>query len=352
MIRVLVAEDSPSSLELLVHILQSDPEIEVAGIARDGAEAVERTEALKPGVVTMDISMPVMDGLEATRRIMESCPVPIVVVSASWDSREVDKTFRALEAGALTGVRKPCAPGDPRHPEEARELIRTVKLMSEVKVVRRWARPGRWATQPGNATAGPASGRMDAAREIRIVAIGASTGGPAAIRTILSRLPVGFPAPLAIVQHMSKGFSRGLAEWLGESCPLPVLLMTNGGRMLPGHVYVAPADFHADVEPGGSIRLSTGDSEQELRPSVSRFFRSVARAYGRNAAGVLLTGMGRDGAEELKALKEAGAATIAQDSESSVIHGMPGEAIRIGAADQVLPPEEIAAALIRLAKNP
>ncbi|MDD5763131.1 MAG: chemotaxis-specific protein-glutamate methyltransferase CheB [bacterium] len=350
MIKVLVAEDSYSARELLIHILRSDPEIEVVGCARDGAEAVESARTLKPCVVTMDINMPVMDGLEATRRIMESSPVPVVIVSASWDAREVDRTFRAMEAGALTVVRKPCGPGDPRYEEEAGELVRTVKLMSEVKVVRRWAREKKPAADPVSVRA-VTSTRSDRAGDVRIVAIGASTGGPAAIRSILARLPAGYPAPIAIVQHMSRGFSGGFAEWMGKSCAMPVRLMTHGERLLPGHVYVAPDDFHAEVEPGGRISLSRDAPEHGLRPSVSRFFRSVAKAYGKDAAGVLLTGMGRDGALELRIMKDAGAVTIAQDPESSVIHGMPGEAIRIGAATHVLSPEDTAMMLIALMKG-
>lgn len=347
MIKVLVVEDSPVVREFLVHILGSDPGIRVVGTAHDGEEALEAVRRWQPDVITMDIHMPVMDGLEATRRIMETAPTPIVIVSGSEDPREVATTFEAIEAGALAVLRRPAGIGHPDHEITAREVVQTVKLMSEVKVVRRWSRARRMAPPPRPA-------EMGLAREpakVRVVAIGASTGGPPALQTILAALPQDFPVPLLIVQHMAAGFVRGFVEWLAHSSSLPIHLPTHGEIMLPGRVYVAPDEHQMKVERGGKLALTKDEPENGLRPSVSYLFRSVAEVYGCDAVAALLTGMGRDGAEELRRLKEKGAVTIAQDKDSSVVHGMPGEAIRLDAAMLVLPPEKIAAVLTNLANQ-
>lgn len=347
MIKVLVVEDSPVVREFLVHILGSDPGIRVVGTARDGEEALEAIARKQPDVITMDVHMPKMNGLDATRRIMETCPTPIVVVSGSTDPREVATTFEAMEAGALAVLRRPAGIGHPDHAATARELVQTVKLMSEVKVVRRWSRARRKAAVPL-----PAQARLDRAPgKCKIVALGASTGGPPVLQTILSQLPGDFPAPVLIVQHMAGGFIRGFIEWLAHSSRLPIHLAAHGEQILPGHVYVAPDEFQMKAERGGRIALTREPPENGLRPSVSCLFRSVAEVYGGDAVAGLLTGMGRDGAEELKLLKDGGAITFAQDKDSSVVHGMPGEAIKLDAATFVLSPGKIAATLTSLAKN-
>jgi two-component system chemotaxis response regulator CheB len=184
-----------------------------------------------------------------------------------------------------------------------------------------------------------------------VVALGASTGGPPVLQTILSGLPRDYPAPVLIVQHMAAGFVQGFAEWLAQSSALPVQLAAQGETILPGHVYVAPDEFQMKVERGGRIALSKDAPEGGLRPAVSYLFRSLVEAYGGEAVAVLLTGMGRDGAEEMKLLRDSGAITIAQDKESCVVHGMPGEAIKLDAAQLILPPEKIAPLLASLANN-
>lgn len=345
MIKVLIVEDSPVVRELLVYILSSDPEITIDGTANNGEEAVEYVKRKKPDVITMDINMPKMNGFEATRKIMEENPAPTVIVSGNWDTKEMATTFLAIEAGALAAVPRPRGIGHPDYENTAAELVRTVKLMSEVKVVRRWARPRPEQGSPA-ASSEVKIGR--AAAEVRLVAIGASTGGPTALQTILSGLPRNFPAPVLIVQHMASGFIQGFVAWLGQSSGFPVRVAAQGELPLPGQAYVAPDGFQMRVEGGSRIVLGSDEPENGLRPSISHLFRSVARVFGENAVGILLTGMGRDGAEELKLMRERGALTIAQDQETSVVHGMPGEAIRIGAATQVLPLGEIAAALINL----
>jgi two-component system chemotaxis response regulator CheB len=346
-IKVLIVEDSPVAQEFLTYMLTSDPSIQVVGVAHNGAEAIEAVKVKHPDVVTMDIHMPVMDGFEATRRIMETVPTPIVIVSGSTGAGEVGGTFRAIEAGALAVVRRP--PGIKHEEFEAgsRELIQTVKLMSEVRVVKRIPRVFK-VDVPERPVLSPPLQRTAG---IQAIAIGASTGGPPVLKDILSGLPQGFPVPVLIVQHIAQGFVKGFAEWLSGASRFPVSVASQGELLAPGHGYVAPDGFHMGLGNGPTIALSDHAPENHLRPSVSYLFRSVAQVLGPAAVGVLLTGMGRDGAEELKVMKEKGAITIAQDEESSVVHGMPGEAIKLGAATYVLPPEGITALLVELVKK-
>ena len=345
-IKVLVVEDSRVIAEFLIHLLHSDPQIRVVGTASDGEEALAAAQRTKPDVITMDIHMPKVNGFEATRSIMENCPTPVVIVSGSASIDEVATNFRAIEAGALAVVARPSGIGHPQHEATARELVGTVKLMSEVKVVKRWRGYGRRSVplQTSQEDAMPPGGFR-----AKAVAIGASTGGPIALQTIFSGLPKDFPLPILVVQHMSPGFAQGFVEWLSRSTGFPIRVAVHGEPLLPAQAYLAPDDFHMGVQAGNHILLARDERENGMRPSASFLFRSVKGALGPNAVGVLLTGMGIDGAEELKNLKEAGAFTIAQDEESSVVHGMPGQAIKIGAAKLVLPPEAIARALTTIA---
>lgn len=347
MIKVLVVDDSPVVREFLVHILGADPQIEVIGTAANGERAVEATKRLRPDVITMDIHMPEMDGIEATRRIMETCPIPIVVVSGSSDPREVATTFRAMEAGAVAVLRRPAGIGHPDHKAMATELVQMVKAMSEVKVVRRWPR------RAGEAAVAPAvAARIERGpSRVRIIAIGASTGGPPVLQGILAALPKDLPVPILIVQHMAAGFTQGFVQWLAQSSSLPIHLAMHGEHIRPGHVYVAPDEFHLRIERGDTAVLRKDEPEHGMRPSVSYLFRSVRETYGGDVVAGLLTGMGRDGADELRLLKDKGALTFAQDKDSCVVHGMPGEAIRLDAATLVLTPQKIAAMLAHLANN-
>jgi two-component system, chemotaxis family, protein-glutamate methylesterase/glutaminase len=346
MVKVLIVEDSPVQQALLGHILSTDPEMRVIGTANNGIEAVDFVTRQRPDVITMDLNMPQMNGLDATRRIMETTPVPIVIVSANWDPQEVATTFRAMEAGALAGVEKPRGLGHKDFEVTAQQLVQTIKLMSEVKVVRRW--PRRQLEQPAQLLALPLPEIEQPTTAIKMVAIGASTGGPPVLQTLLSCLPKQFSVPVLIVQHIAAGFLPGLVEWLSQVTHFPIRIPAHGDLLLPGRAYLAPDGFHLGVERGPRAVLSQAPPENNLRPAVSHLFRSVSETLGNQAVGVLLTGMGKDGAAELKMLRDKGAITIAQDKESSAVHGMPGEAIQLGAATHVLSPERIVEALVKL----
>lgn len=339
-IKVLIVEDSKVVQEFLVHILTSDPAIQVVGIANNGEEAMEAAKKKRPDVITMDIHMPKVDGFEATRAIMESAPTPIVIVTGSLKAKELASSFRAVEAGALAVVLRPPGIGHPEHETAAGELIRTVKLMSEIRVVKRHPAVKRQAPPP--------TMKMEvreATAEIQAIAIGASTGGPPVLQQILSGLPRDLPVPVLMVQHIAAGFTQGFVEWLSGAAHFPVHIALHGEYPLPGHGYVAPDGFHLGIGNGPRIVLSDHAPENGLRPSVAYLFRSVAQTLGPRAVGVLLTGMGRDGAAELKEMKGRGAVAIVQDEESSIIFGMPGEAVALNAHTHILPPDKIAALL-------
>ncbi|WP_447973622.1 chemotaxis-specific protein-glutamate methyltransferase CheB [Nitrospira sp. Kam-Ns4a] len=336
MVRVLVAEDSAVTREYLVRLLSEDPALHVVGTVRNGQDAVAEAERLRPDVILMDIHMPVMNGYEATRRIMERVPTPIIMISTSLARSEVAMALEALKAGAVTVLDKPPGPDHPDRAKAARQIQETIRLMAEVKVVRRW--PHRERAAPGPPAA-------PARVSIRIVAIGASTGGPTVLAEILSALPADFPVPILAVQHIAPGFAPGLAEWVGRETVLPVKLAESGEPARPGTVYLAPHGSQMGIGPDGRIRLTRHErpaAENGFCPSVSYLFYAVARSFGRTALGILLTGMGQDGAAGLLALRQAGGVTIAQDEASSVIFGMPGEAVRLGAAQYVLSPGQIA----------
>lgn len=350
MIRVLVVEDTPVVREFLVHILSSDPGVQVVGTAHNGEEAIEAVERHKPDVITMDVHMPKLNGLEATRKIMETRPTPIVIVSGSSNASEATWIFEAMEAGALAVAESPMGIGHPDHEATVAALIQTVKLMSEVKVVRRWGRR-RTGAVSAFVSPPPEVEVRPLPAEVKLIAIGASTGGPPALHQILAGLNATLPVPVLIVQHISPGFTEGFVEWLRQTSALPVQVATNGQRILAGHAYVAPDGHQMKAEKDGRLSLTKDAPENGHRPSVSCLFRSVAEAFGAEAIGMLLSGMGKDGAAELKLMRDQGAVTIAQDKESSVVHGMPGEAILMGGATYVLAPDRIAAVLSSLLKQ-
>ncbi len=338
MIDVLVVDDSAVVREYFAHLFGAQGDMRVVGTAKNGVEALQMVETLHPHVITMDISMPVMSGEEASRRIMAEHPTPIVVVSAQHDQEQVKLAFKAMEAGALAIVQKPYGAGHPQYGASVRELVDKVRLMAGVKVVRRW-------TLSHPETIAPP--RCEPARTVRIVAIGASTGGPQAIQSVLRSFPAVFRAPVLIVQHITVGFCRGFADWLRSTTGVSVRLPEDGEELRPGVAYLAPDDQHMGVTKVGTIRLDDSEPLYGVRPSVGYLFRSLARHYGAEAIGVIMTGMGRDGAAELKLMRDAGAVTVGQNEDSCVVYGMPGVAAKLGAVTHQLPLADIGPSIRR-----
>ena len=335
--KVLIVDDSLTAREYLSYLIDQDETLEVAGTAKDGVEAVEQVEKLHPDVVLMDIQMPRMDGLEATRQIMTTMPVPIVIISAHLNNDEMDYTFKAMEQGAVCAVEKPKGLGHPDAEKMARKLLMYVSTMAEIKVVRRRSALAD-AAHPSQDNPAPEGA---ASKKFKVIAIGASTGGPQALKAILPRLQGNFSLPILVVQHITDGFLEGFVSWLRKETSLPVHVAEQGERPLEGHIYFAPCGYHMTVKTEGIIVLSDAPPEYNVKPAAARLFRSVAQCFGDRAVGILLTGMGKDGAAELKFMRDRDGLTIAQDRESSLVHGMPGEAIKLGAARHIMNPSQI-----------
>ncbi len=347
MIKVLIVEDSKVVSEYLQYILSADPEIQVVGNVGNGRQAVEFLKTNRPDVITMDIDMPIMDGLEATRVIMSTIPIPIIVVTASRNANEVKVSMEALAAGALSIVEKPRGIGHPDEARQTKNLIRIVKLMSEVKVI---TRKYKMINEPCKALTSKIfkSSKCDFDKK-KIVAIGSSSGGPLVLQKLFSKISHKFPYPILVVQHIAEGFLDGFLGWLENSLLIPVHVASDNLQLKPGNIYFAPDGHQMGVNKSGKVKLykyyDHDSNHNGLCPSVSHLFESIAQEYGKYAIGIILTGMGRDGANELKMLKEAGSITIAQDKESSIVHGMPGAAIKLNAVDYIMNPMEIAEVL-------
>jgi two-component system chemotaxis response regulator CheB len=335
-VRVALLDDPAAPGPALAEALAADPRLLVVAKGRCGDDALALVRAHHPDVLLLRATAG-GSHLDAIRSVMTQRPVPVIVCAPHADVERA----KALQAGAVACVD---APPDALNVAAAAQLRDTVRLMAEVKVVRRWA-----TSRPEPPPRPPASGAVRRAGRPCVVGIGTSTGGPATLRAILGHLPAPFPLPLLVVQHIAAGFLPGMAVWLGDACGLPVHVAQYGVQPLPGHVYLAPDGMQMGVGSDGRIVLAREASPTALCPSVSHLFHSLAEVWGPRAIGVLLTGMGKDGAEGLKRMRDCGAVTIAQDRGSSVVHGMPGEAIALGAATHVVPLEQIAPLLGRLA---
>ena len=371
MIRVLVADDSRAFRAILRTILGRSPEIEVVGEAQDGHEAVSQVLALRPDVVTMDVRMPNKDGLEALEEIMRRRPTPVVVVSAEAGPEKQEVSFRALELGAVEVLAKPRADVRGRFEKEAEEIRMAVRAVAGLKLVTRHKRNPRAAGgAAAAATSSPLPGAVErtttgswvlrpppttplqplAANAPRVLGIAASTGGPAAIAKILRELPAGYPIPILVVQHIAEGFEGGLVHWLAGETPLQVKLAEDGEPLRGATMYVAPSGSHLGAA-NGTVQLLKGEPVRGFRPSGTVLFRALAHEYGRTAAGLILSGMGDDGAEGLKLLHDRGAWTGAQGPQSSVVYGMPRVAAEKGAVGVSLELDEVAPTLVKLSKG-
>ncbi len=349
MIKVLIVEDSRTVSQYLEYILGSDSDIEVVGNVANGKEAIDFVNNSKPDVITMDIDMPVMNGLESTRRIMSTIPVPIIVVTASRNARQMSLSIEALAAGALTIIPKPLGFGHPDEVEKTSKLLSLIKAYSNVKVIKRNFKPADVENAKSKSINFPAENKPSAKSFLnrKYVAIGISSGGPPVLAIIFAKLNKNFPYPILIVQHITPGFLEGMVTWLGRLSNLPIHIATANEKVLPGHIYFAPDNFQMSVK-HGKINLQKRKSEDNICPSVAHLFNSFAIYDAKETIALLLTGMGRDGADEMKLLHDAGSVTIAQDKESSLVHGMPGEAIKLGAANYILNPDQIVSLMLEI----
>jgi two-component system, chemotaxis family, protein-glutamate methylesterase/glutaminase len=352
-IRVVIADDSSMARAMLRDFLEGEEDIEVVGEAANGRQAVELARELKPGIITMDLEMPLMNGLEAIEEIMCSKAVPILVVSSVADAANA---LDAVGRGALEVVSKP-----DYSPEKAAEFVAKVRLLAGVSVITRM-RPRKALVAPAlpispealesSATGiSPSAAGISATVYPRVFAIASSTGGPQALAQILPALPADFPCPVVIAQHISDGFAGGMAEWLGRLCKLPVRMVAEGDLLQAGVIHISPSERHFSVTPTRRVALIERGLLDIYRPSCDVLLSSVAEVFGHQAIGIILTGMGSDGAKGMARIRERGGMTLGQDEASSVIYGMNRVAIESGAVHQVIGVDAIADEMIRLA-NP
>ncbi|RJP86125.1 MAG: chemotaxis-specific protein-glutamate methyltransferase CheB [Desulfobacteraceae bacterium] len=347
-IRVLLVDDSLIALTSLKRALSTAPDIEVVGTARNGREALSMMPALKPAVVCTDLYMPVMSGLELTREIMNKYPCPILAVSVSV-AKGSDNVFRLIEAGAIDVFTKPGFGAGLSSSVEIAQLISKIRILSGVRVFKKFTETAP-LLKPPEPQKPILPMDIQNSTVLDIVVIGASTGGPKALQEILPELPPSFKIPVICVQHIADGFLNGFVEWLSSECRMNVSIARQGERPMPGNIYFPQEQTHLEFDRNGRFILSSGEPFSGHRPSVTLTMNSAAKYFGSRTAGVLLTGMGNDGSEGMKAIALAGGLTIAQDEASSVIFGMPKEAIAIGAVKHILPLSSIADTLIRFQK--
>jgi two-component system chemotaxis response regulator CheB len=341
-IRVLLAEGSMVNRDRVIHLLDGDGRFQVLATAADGVAAADLAARLRPDVVVMNLRLPQLDGIGATRRIMAETPTPIVLLTTSHDGTLGERAAEALQAGAVTVLDKPLSPDHPQYAQTAQELLTSIRLMAEVKVVRRPPSGGR-----RKLVLLPSHEPTEKRRPV-VMVMAASTGGPQAIQTVLQALGPDLDVPVLVVQHMSKGFLAGMVGWLDGTCPQTVQLAVDGVQPADGTVYIAPEEYHLLVSRSGKLALTKAPPVGGFRPSANTLFESAAQFYGAEALGAVLTGMGDDGAAGLAALRSRGASTIAQDEASAVVYGMPRAAAAAGAAERVLPLDAIGPAVRKL----
>jgi len=346
-IRVMVVEDSLVIRQLLAHIIARDPRLILAAAVASAEEALREMARVQPDVVSMDIRLPGMDGLEATRRIMAERPTPIVVIADAVEDSSLKISMNALRAGALSVVEKPLGVTSAGYDAVASTICTQLYIMSQVPVVRQ--RSFRWRPSDPSAALDREDGR--ATTRAAILAIAASTGGPPALAKVLGAFPADFPLPVLVVQHMGAPFMEGFASWLNGLTPLDVRLAQEGEVPTGGRVYVAPGDRHLALSSSGTLRISADAPVGSQRPSATYLFQSLARFAGPRGLGVLLTGMGDDGAQGLVDMRRAGAYTLAEDESTAVVYGMPAAAVQMGGARASLPLDLIAPRLLQLARG-
>lgn len=349
-IRVLLVEDSRIALTILKRILNSSPQIEVVGEASTGLEALKLIPQVQPNVICTDLHMPEMDGLEFTCEVMARYPRPILVISNSVQEDDTHHVFQLLEAGAVDIFPKPCAGLTTEDRSLKQALINRIEILSGVKVFKKKRKSP--ALSKGIALVNPAKFSHRANTQPKIVVIGTSTGGPQALQEIFAKLPANFPLPVICVQHICAGFLQGLIDWLSGTCRLPIKIAQSGAVPQPGTIYFPKEQQHLELDAKGRFIYSQLPPLDGHRPSATITFESVAKFYGHATVGILLTGMGRDGARGMQAIAQAGGFTIAQDEATSVVFGMPKEAIELGAVKEVLPISAIAPMLLGLLQNP
>ncbi|GJD81892.1 chemotaxis response regulator protein-glutamate methylesterase of group 2 operon [Methylobacterium gregans] len=344
-VRVMLVEDSLVVRELLRHIVSRDPRLEIVGAVASGEEALTMIDVVRPDVISMDIRLPGIDGLETTRRIMTERPTPIVVVADSVEDSSLRISMNALRAGALSVVEKPVATTHAGYESIAGEICTQLRIMAQVPVIRRRPIGTEWAGRAPSARPTAAATGLQAPT---VLGIAASTGGPPALARVLGALPADFPLPVLLVQHMGAAFMDGFANWLDGVVPLAVGIARDGEQAKAGRVYVAPGDRHLELGPNRSLRILDTAPVSGQRPAATVLFRAMARQCGASGIGVLLTGMGEDGALGLLDMQTAGAQTIAEHESTAVVYGMPAAAVRLGAARSVLPLDKVAGQILRL----
>lgn len=347
MINILIVDDSPTEIQLLKALFEAEKDMHVVGSALNGEEAITLAEKLKPDIITMDIIMPIKNGFQATRAIMSQHPVPIVVISSAANDSVLNTTFLAMEAGALSVLEKPVGPESPSFQLLRRRIIDTVRSMSQIKVITR-----RFYS-PNTKISSPPIGLVKQG-QYEIIAIGVSVGGPQALKTIFSKLPANFPIPIVVVQHMTTGFIEGFTHWLNKYCDLTVKNAQDKEALMGGFIYFAPDHHHLHINRrSGKLiaELVKSKPVSGFCPSATVLLQSVAKISGQHAIGILLTGMGNDGAEGLLELKNAKGHTLIQDQESAVVFGMAGVAQSLNAVDKIVNLDKLSDYLIAITRK-